>query len=151
VLLSRKGGTHFEEATRVNDSGGFPYDRHGHGRQPIESPQDHDESQIHGDSSRRQVDRKVGTQDGCQDGCQDGIQEKQDEPHESQTDPETGSETHQEADAQTHQETDSETHQEADAQTHQEIDNPSLFDTQSAAKAALFFKSRPLSDERSAG
>jgi hypothetical protein len=134
VLLSRKGGTHFEEATRVNDSGGFPYDRHGHGREPVKADEDHDESEIDGSPSGRQIDRQVG------------IQEKQDEPHESQSDPETGSETHQETDAQTHQETDAQT--QTDKET---LTNRLYWIPKAQRKLRFFFRSLLPSDERAAG
>jgi hypothetical protein len=133
VLLSRKGGTHFEKATRVNNSGGFPYDRHGPGREPVESPQNHDESQVHGDSSRRQIDGQVDCQVDRQSGTQESGQENEDRPH-GEADTQTHKETVGKA-QETHAETDQETH----AQTDQKTVTPVFIQQPSAAKAALFF------------
>jgi hypothetical protein len=96
VLLLRKGGTHFEKATRINDRGGFPYDRFGHGRDPVKTDEDHDESEIDGSPSGRQIDR----------------QDVGDEARQTDAEAETHQETvgkGKEADAQTDQEADAQT------------------------------------------
>jgi hypothetical protein len=144
VLLLRKGGTHFEEATRVNDGGGFPYDRHGHGREPVKSP----ESQDYGDSSRRQVKDKIGRQNQCQAGCESGAQDVFQAEDQAENVPGCLSAQRQETGAEAHLETETDTKTETDKKT---LTNPSLFNTLGAAQAAPFFKNRSLSGETAPG
>src|SRR5436853_6122837 len=59
LLLSRKGGAHFETAIRVINGGGFSFDGYGHGRERPESEDDHQSDQIH-----REIDRQIDETDG---------------------------------------------------------------------------------------